>query len=97
MPDGSLVVPDLSSAGPSLPADEGLAEFALVEVQVAVTSRDGDEQVVVLRADQGRGGRRTSQDAVVEFGESAATLAKVPPVVEDTAIGPGRDEGGGVT
>ena len=80
-----------------LPADEGLPEFALVEGELAVRSFDNDKQVVVLRADKGRGWRGVSPATALQLGEPVTTLAKIPIVVEDAAIGADGDYGGGVT
>ena len=79
-----------------LPADERLAELALVEVKVTVEAFDHDEQIVVLRPHQsGRGGGVRSAIAV-ELLESVAALAQFPPVVEDAPVGVNRDDGRGV-
>ena len=79
---------------PSSPADEGLPEFALVHVNVAVKSFDDDKQVVVLRADKGRSRRSVSTVAALQLSGSVATLAEVRPVIEDGAISTGREDGG---
>jgi hypothetical protein len=82
---------------PSSPADEGLPEFALVHVNVAVKSFDDDKQVVVLRAHKGRSRGSVSTVAALQLSGSVATLAEVRPVIEDEAISTGRDDGVGIT
>ena len=66
----------------SLPADEGLPEFALVQVEIAVKSFDNDKQIVVLPADKGRGRRDALQysrpDPAAAATHSSALSGHIP-------------------